>query len=49
MTLLAQSETLFYLPDVKRIPTTIEFIKTNGKVTGLYWTQEQKHEGKKTE
>ena len=49
MTLLAQSETLFYLPDVRRIPTTIEFIKTNGKVTGLYWTQEQKHEGKKTE
>ncbi|MBI1780714.1 MAG: beta-lactamase family protein [Sphingobacteriales bacterium] len=49
MTLLAQSETLFYLPDVRRIPTTVEFIKTNGKVTGIYWTQEQKHEGKKTE
>lgn len=49
MALLAQSETLFYLPDVRRIPTTIEFIKTNGKVTGLYWTQEKKHEGKKAE
>ena len=47
MALLGQTETLFYLPDVIRIPTTIEFIVTNGKVTGLYWTQEQKHEAKK--
>ena len=49
MTMLAQSETVFYLPDVRRIPTTIEFIKTNGKVTGLYWTQESKHEVRKSE
>ena len=49
MTLLAQSETLFYLPDVRRIATTIEFIIENGKVKGMYWTQEKKHEGKKTE
>lgn len=48
MTLLAQSETVFYLPDVRRIPTTIEFIKTEGTVTGLYWTQEKKHESKKS-
>lgn len=44
MALLAQSEMLFYLPDVRRIPTTIEFIKKYGKVTGLYWTQEKKNE-----
>ena len=49
MTLLAQTETLFYLPDVRRIATTIEFIIQNGKVTGIYWTQEKKHEGKKSE
>lgn len=47
MALLGQTETLFYLPDVIRIPTTIEFIVTNGKVTGLYWKQEQKYEAKK--
>ena len=47
MALLGQSESLFYLPDVFRIPTTIEFILTNGKVTGLFWTQEQKHEARK--
>jgi CubicO group peptidase (beta-lactamase class C family) len=46
MALLAQSETLFYLPDVRRIPTTIEFIKKYGQVTGLYWTQEKKNEAK---
>jgi CubicO group peptidase (beta-lactamase class C family) len=49
MTMLAQSETLFYLPDVRRIPTTIEFIIDNGKVKGIYWTQEKRHEGRKTE
>jgi CubicO group peptidase (beta-lactamase class C family) len=47
MALLGQTETMFYLPDVIRIPTTIEFILTNGKVTGLFWTQEQKHEARK--
>lgn len=47
MALLGQTQTLFYLTDVIRIPTTIEFIVTNGKATGLYWTQEQKHEAKK--
>ena len=49
MTMLAQSETLFYLPDVRRIPTTIEFIIENGKVKGMYWTQEKRHEGRKSE
>jgi len=47
MALLGQTETLFYLPDVIRIPTTIEFLATNGKVTGLFWTQEEKHEARK--
>ena len=47
MALLGQTQMLFYLPDVIRIPTTIEFIVTNGKVTGLFWTQEQKHEARK--
>ncbi|MFN9998541.1 MAG: DUF3471 domain-containing protein [bacterium] len=47
MALLGQTESLFYLPDVFRIPTTIEFIVTNGKVTGLFWTQEKKHEARK--
>lgn len=49
MTLLAQSATLFYLPDVRRIPTTIEFIIESGKVKGIYWTQEKRHEGIKSE
>jgi len=44
---VAQSQTLFYLPVIKRIPTTIEFIIKNGKVEGLYWTQEKKGEAKK--
>ncbi|SHF92165.1 CubicO group peptidase, beta-lactamase class C family [Flavobacterium fluvii] len=49
MALLAQSETLFYLPDIRRIPTTIEFIVEKGKVKGMYWTQEKRHECTKTE
>lgn len=49
MTLLAQSKTLFNLPDVKRIPTTIEFIMAAGKVTGLFWSQEKKLEARKSE
>jgi CubicO group peptidase (beta-lactamase class C family) len=47
MYLSPQSETMFVLPDVKRIHTTIEFISNNGQVTGLYWTQEKKIEFKK--
>jgi len=42
MYLSPQSVTMFVLPDVKRIYTTIEFIINNGQVTGLYWTQEEK-------
>ena len=49
MLLVAKSQTLFVLPVVKRIPTTIEFIVDDGKVKGLYWTQEKKHEARKSE
>jgi hypothetical protein len=41
MYLSPQSATLFVLPDVKRIHTTIEFTIENGQVKGLYWTQEE--------
>jgi CubicO group peptidase (beta-lactamase class C family) len=44
MVLMAQSVSSFVLPDVKRIPTSIEFIKQNGKPIGLYWQQERKIE-----
>lgn len=47
MVLLGQTNTNFYLPDVWRVPTYIEFVLTNGKVTGLFWTQEQKYEAVK--
>jgi CubicO group peptidase (beta-lactamase class C family) len=43
MYLAPQSATMFVLPDVKRIHTTIEFIITDGQVTGLYWTQEKRY------
>lgn len=42
MPLYAQSQTLFYVPVIKRIPTTIEFIVENGQVKGINWTQEKK-------
>jgi CubicO group peptidase (beta-lactamase class C family) len=44
MVLMAQSVSSFLLPDVKRIPTSIEFIMQNGKPIGLYWQQERKIE-----
>ena len=47
MYLSPQSATLFVLPDVKRIYTTIEFVIDAGKVTGLAWTQEEKNKFKK--
>ena len=43
MVLVPQSSTLFYLPDVRRIRTTIEFLMENGIVKELTWTQEKKH------
>jgi hypothetical protein len=47
MYLLPQTETFFFLPDVPRIKTTIEFVLQNGKPIELYWTQERKSGWKK--
>jgi CubicO group peptidase (beta-lactamase class C family) len=49
MGLYAQSQTLFYLPLIRRILTTIEFVVENGSVQGAYWTQEKKSEARKSE
>lgn len=43
MVLVPQSSTLFYLPDVKRIRTSIEFIQENGEGRKLVWVQEKPH------
>jgi CubicO group peptidase (beta-lactamase class C family) len=47
MLLSPLSETKFYLPDILRIYTTIEFIPEDGKVTGLVCNQEKRYEFKK--
>ncbi len=47
MYLRPQTSTLFSLPQVWRIATTIEFLSSSGKVTGLYWTQQKRHEMRK--
>lgn len=44
MVLQPLSETLFLLPDVMRVRTTIEFIKENGKVVRAFVTQGKKYE-----
>ena len=49
MVLFAQSDTLFYLPDVKRITTTIEFVMEGAKPKGLYWIQDKKYEAKRSD
>jgi CubicO group peptidase (beta-lactamase class C family) len=41
MSLIPQTAQLFYLPDVRRIRTTIEFVLENGVVRELIWTQEK--------
>lgn len=43
MVLVPQSSSLFFLPDVRRIKTTIEFIQQNGISKELIWTQEKAH------
>ncbi|MCX6318265.1 MAG: serine hydrolase [Bacteroidetes bacterium] len=40
MYMLAQSETTFLLPEVKRIHTTLQFVMENGKCTKVVWGQE---------
>jgi CubicO group peptidase (beta-lactamase class C family) len=47
MAMLAQTQNLFLLPDVWRILTTIEFFGEKDRITGLYWTQKEKHRAKK--
>ena len=47
MVLIPLSQTKFLLPDVKRITTTFEFVKENGKVTKLIATQDKVYEWKK--
>lgn len=49
MPMLAQTETRFYLPVVRRIPTYIEFKIESGRVTGMYWIQDRKYEGKRVD
>lgn len=44
MVLQPLSQTLFLLPDVVRIRTTAEFVRENGKVTKVIWTQGKKYE-----
>ena len=41
MLLVAQTETKFLLPDVRRIQTTFQFIKENGKTAKLIATQDK--------
>jgi hypothetical protein len=41
MVLVPETETKFFLPDVQRILTTVEFIMKDGKVTGIFFTQEK--------
>lgn len=47
MELFAASQTLFYIPIIKRVSTSIEFIVEDGKVKGAYWIQKEKHETRK--
>jgi len=47
MLLSPLSETKFYLPDVRRIYTTFEFMLEGGKVTTVVTNQEKKYEWKK--
>jgi hypothetical protein len=47
MVLFAQNETLFLLPEVKRIRTTLQFVVENGKATKIIWTQENTGEFKR--
>jgi hypothetical protein len=43
MALVPQTSSIFYLPDVRRIRTTIEFVPENGSRRKLIWNQEKAH------
>jgi len=47
MLLQAQSETKFFLPDIKHITTSLEFINENGHPVKLIVTQDKKYEWRK--
>ena len=49
MVLWAQSETLFVLPQVRRIYTTLEFVVENGKASKIIWSQERSGEFRRIE
>lgn len=49
MVLFAQDETLFVLPEVKRIRTTLQFVVENGKATKVIWAQENTGEFKRVD
>jgi Domain of unknown function (DUF3471) len=40
MVMIAQNDSLFLLPEVRRIRTTLQFVVENGKATKIIWTQE---------
>jgi len=40
MVMIAQNDSLFLLPEVRRIRTTLQFVVENGKATKLIWAQE---------
>lgn len=49
MVLFAQNETLFLLPEVKRIRTTLQFVVENGRATKIIWAQENTGEFKRVD
>jgi hypothetical protein len=49
MVLFAQDDTLFVLPEVKRIRTTLQFVVENGKATKVIWAQENTGEFKRVD
>ncbi|HRH47222.1 MAG TPA: serine hydrolase [Panacibacter sp.] len=49
MVLFAQDDTLFLLPEVKRIRTTLQFVVENGRATKIIWVQENTGEFKRVD
>lgn len=49
MVLFAQDDTLFLLPEVKRIRTTLQFVVENGRATKIIWAQENTGEFKRVD
>ena len=49
MVMFAQNDTLFLLPEVKRIRTTLQFVVENGRATKIIWAQENTGEFKRVD